>query len=221
MVKNTLLISSLFFFVISCDKKIEQKDNEFASTEMKSDSISSDDQNDGYEMNAEVTSSTNYESFIPNGYDVLQKTQGDLNNDGTTDMALVVKSQQEKPDEMPADDVPGRILILLVKDKAGKYSRAAENVQAILAKNEGGASSDDPFDKIEITPGKFSISHMGGASDRWNYDNVFSYDKASNAWFMTEKTTGSFNTMNPEVENMKTETPKDFGKINFVDFKGN
>ena len=221
MVKNTFLISSLFFFIIACDKKIEQKDTEFASTELKSDSISGEDENAGYEMNADVTASENYESFIPNGYELLQKAEGDINSDGTSDMVLVVKSQQEKEDEMPEVDVPGRILLLLVKDKTGKYSKAAENTQAILGKNEGGASSDDPFDNVTVKPGKFAINHMGGASERWNYENVFSYDKAANAWFMTEKNTVTFNTMNPEVENMKNESPKDFGKINFVDFKGN
>lgn len=218
MLKNTLLITSLFLLTTACNQKTEKTDTE-RSIGAKADSAT--DENAGYEMNADVTSSDNYESFIPNGYDVLQKAEGDLNNDGITDMALVVKSQQEKADEMPEDNVPGRILILLVKDKAGKYSRAAENTNAILAKNEGGASSDDPFDNITITPGKFSITHMGGASERWSYENVFTYDKAANAWLMTEKNTGSFNTMNPEVEDMKNETQKDFGKINFVDFKGN
>lgn len=140
MLKNTLLITSLFLLSVACNQKKEKVDTE-TSIEKTGDSITTDDENAGYEMNGEVTSSDNYETFIPNGYDVLQKVEGDLNNDGISDMALVVKSQQEKADEMPADDVPGRILILLVKDKEGKYSRAAENTQAILAKNEGGASS--------------------------------------------------------------------------------
>jgi hypothetical protein len=99
------------------------------------------------------------------------------------------------------------------------YSRAGENTSAILAKNEGGAASDDPFEGITISPGKFSITHMGGAAERWSEEDVFTYDKEANAWFLTEKNTGTFSTMNPEDESMKKETPKDFGKINFVDFK--
>lgn len=215
MMKIILLIAGLALFTTSCKKNTETS----AKTETKADTTSVEDENAGYEMNAEVNSSQNYEMLIPDGYDLLAKEEGDINNDGISDLVLVVKSQQEKPDEMPADDVPGRILMLLTKDKQGMYSRAAENTSAILAKNEGGASSQDPFDRVEITPGKFSIVHMGGAAERWSYEHVFTYDKAANAWFLTEKNTGSFSTMNPTEENMENETPKQFGKINFVDFK--
>lgn len=213
--KRTLLVASLILFASSCKKNIET----VTKNEIKTDTISVDDENAGYEMNAEITSSDNYEMFIPDGYDLLAKTEGDINNDSITDMVLVVKSQQEKAGEMPADDVPGRILLLLTKDANGKYARTAENANAIFAKNEGGAASEDPFEGITITPGKFAIAHMGGASERWSYEHVFTFDKAANAWFLTEKNTGSFSTMNPKDETMKKETAKDFGKINFVDFK--
>jgi hypothetical protein len=215
MYKTILLIASLSLISISCQKNAEQKSGE--KTENKV--ADSTDENAGYEINADVTSTENYEMLIPDGYDLLAKEEGDINNDGTSDMVMVVKSQQEKVDEMPADDVPGRILILLTKDAKGMYSRAGENTSAILAKNEGGAASDDPFEGITISPGKFSITHMGGAAERWSEEDVFTYDKAANAWFLTEKNTGTFSTMNPEDESMKKETPKDFGKINFVDFK--
>ncbi len=216
MKKTILLMACLVLITTSCQKNAETT----AKTETKSDTISADDENAGYEMNAEVTTSENYEMFIPDGHDLLAKTEGDINNDGISDLVMVVKSQQEKADEMPGEDVPGRILILLTKDSSGKYSRAGENTKAILAKNEGGAASDDPFEGITITPGKFAITHMGGAAERWSYEHVFTYDKAANAWFLTEINTGSFSTMNPQDETMKTETPKDFGKINFVDFEG-
>ncbi|MFC6267397.1 hypothetical protein [Frigoriflavimonas asaccharolytica] len=215
MMKTFLFVASLALVMSSCKKNAETS----AKVETKADTISVDDENAGYEMNAEVTTSENYEMFIPDGYDLLAKAEGDINNDGISDLVMVVKSQQEKADEMPGEDVSGRILILLTKDSKGMYSRAGENTNAILAKNEGGAASDDPFEGIEITPGKFNITHMGGAAERWSYEHVFTYDKAANAWFLTEKNTGSFSTMDPTAENMEKETPKQFGKINFLDFK--
>lgn len=215
MYKTFLLLASLSIISISCNKTTGEKTDEITQNKIGD----SADVDTSYEINAEVNSTENYEMLIPDGYDLLAKEEGDINNDGTADIVMVVKSQQEKADEMPADDVPGRILILLTKDSKGMYSRAGENSNAILAKNEGGASSDDPFDGITISAGKFSITHMGGASDRWNEEDVFTFDKSANAWFLTEKNTVNFSAMNPEVETMNTETPKDFGKINFLDFK--
>ena len=219
MMKSIVMLISLVFVSTACNQKTTEKTDESTATEKISDSLSGDDENAGYEMNAEVTSSSNYDLFIPDGDALLDKAEGDINDDGITDMILVVKNQQENADEMPGEDVPGRKLILLVKDSKGEYSRAGESSTAILAKNEGGAASDDPFEGVAITPGKFSITHMGGAAERWSYEHVFTYDKAANTWFLTEKNTGSFSTMNPEDETMETETPKQFGKINFVDFK--
>ena len=217
MKKNVFLITMLSIFTIACSQKTEEKTTESTGTEKKSDTVA--DENAGYELNAEVNSSKNYELLIPDGYEVLDKAEGDINKDGISDWVLVLKSQQEKADEMPGEDVPGRKLLLLVKDSKGEYSRAAESSTAILAKNEGGAGSDDPYQTIEIKPGQFTITHMGGAAERWSYAHTFTYDKAANAWFLTEKETGGFSTMDPKDESMKTETPKDFGKINFLDFK--
>lgn len=215
MMKTILLAASLVLFTTSCKKNTESAEK----TEAKTDTIATDDENAGYEMNAEVTTSENYEMFIPDGYDLLAKEEGDINNDGISDMVMVVKSQQEKADEMPADDVTGRILILLTKDAKGLYSRAGENTTVILAKNEGGVGSSDPFEGITISPGKFSVMQMGGAAERWSEEVVFTFDKAANAWFLTERNMGTFSAMHPENETMKKQTSKDFGKINFVDFK--
>lgn len=217
MYKILLVITSLSFFTVACSQNKEGNTTEAKAVNKVAETSEEDN---SYEINAEVNSSENYEMLIPDGYELLDKAEGDINNDGTSDMVLVVKSQQEKADEMPGEDVPGRILILLTKDSKGLYSRAAESSTAILAKNEGGASSDDPFQGVEAKPGQFSFTHMGGASERWSFEHTFTYDKAANAWFLTEIDKGSFDADNAANNNNVKETPKQFGKINFVNFKG-
>ncbi len=220
MYKITLLIASLCLMITSCNQKNENENADAIQEITPSDTITANDENAGYEINAEVTSTKNYDLLIPDGYMLLSKTEGDINNDGIADMILVVKSQQEKDDEPLGDTAPGRILRLLIKDAKGFYTIAAESTTAILAKNEGGANSDDPFQDIAIKPGQFTISHMGGASERWSYDHTFTYNKQANAWFLSEINTASFDADEAAKNQNTIETPKQFGKINFVDFKG-
>ena len=217
MYKIILFVASLALSTAACSQNKEG--NTTGITAEKQADVSADEDH-SYEINAEVTATDNYEMLIPDGYELLDKAEGDINNDCTLDLVLVVKSQQEKADEMPGDEVPGRKLLLLVKDKKGKYAVVAESSTAILAKNEGGASSDDPFQGVEAKPGKFSFTHMGGAAERWSFEHTFSYDKAANAWFLTEIDKGSFDADDAAKDNNVIETPKQFGKINFENFKG-
>ena len=219
MYKILIITAFACLFFTSCTPKNADKNPSVATTKL-SDSIADEDANDGYQINAEVTATKNYELLIPDGFTLLSKAEGDINLDEISDVVIVVKSQQEKDDEPLGDDAPGRIVRLLVKDAKGFYTMAAESTTAILAKNEGGASSDDPFQMIEIKPGQFTISHMGGAAERWSYDHTFTYNKKANAWFLTEINTGSYDADDAAKNNLTIETPKQFGKINFVDFKG-
>ena len=220
MYKNILLIASLSIFTVACSQKTEEKIVDSSTLEKKSDSTSAEDDNAGYEVNAEVTSAKNWDLLIPDGFVLLDKASGDINNDGIEDMILAVKSQQEKDEELIGEEAPERKLILLLKDSEGNYSVAAENSNAILRKNMGGAGSDDPYQSITTKPGQFSITHMGGSTERWTYRHTFAYDKANNAWFLSTIEQGDFDADNPTGGNKTTETPKKFGKINFTDFKG-
>lgn len=220
MYKNALLIACLSVFTIACSQKTEKKELETAKIENKKDTLADDDENAGYEMNAEVTSTKDYNQLVPDGFVIMDKAEGDINNDGTQDMLLVLKSQQEKDEELLGDDAPERMLRLLVKDANGMYSIAADNNNAIFKKNMGGAGSDDPYQSITVKPGQFSITHMGGSTDRWTYRHTFSYNKAANAWFLKTIEEGDFDAMDPKDAAQTIKTAKLFGEINFVNFKG-
>ena len=220
MYKNTLLVACLSVFTIACSQKTEKKELETTKTENKTDTLADDDENAGYEMNAEVTSTKDYNQLVPDGFVIMDKAEGDSNNDGTQDMLLVLKSQQEKDEELLGDDAPERMLRLLVKDANGMYSIAADNNNAIFKKNMGGAGSDDPYQSITVKPGQFSITHMGGSTDRWTYRHTFSYNKAANAWFLKTIEEGDFDAMDPKDAAQTIKTAKQFGEINFVNFKG-
>jgi len=39
---------------------------------------------------------SNYQSFVPKNWKILEKAQGDLNQDGQADLALIIEDRQSK-----------------------------------------------------------------------------------------------------------------------------
>jgi hypothetical protein len=221
MSKSPLFVAIFICFLIfACDSKATKNNVSNATTTPETDGISTIDSDDSYEINAEITSTKNYELLIPDGFLVVEKTEGDINNDGILDVVLALKSLQEKEEELLGDEAPERMVRLLVKDSKGFYAIAAESTRVLLKKNEGGAGFDDPFQGIEVSQGTFKITHMGGATDRWSYRHTFTYNKEKNAWFLTKVEEDLFDGNDPANDSKKIKTAKQFGKIDFADFKG-
>ncbi|HVE61571.1 MAG TPA: hypothetical protein VNA26_07115 [Chitinophagaceae bacterium] len=132
----------------------------------------------------------NIYSFIPENYDTLSLTKGDLNKDGFADAVLAVFHKMEKDDleNMNVDSVPPRLLIVLFGSKSG-YAEAAKSANALLCKYCGGVFGD-PFNGISIEKNVLRISHYGGSAWRWSSDHLFRFQK--NDFYLIGQTNYSY-----------------------------
>jgi hypothetical protein len=161
----------------------------------------------------------NIAAFIPNGYSIFDSTKGDLNLDALTDMILILKNNEE--DSVP-DDTVARPLLILTGQKDGSYKLEAKNDSVVYTADMGGAPTNEPFDKVVIHKGNFSVKHSGGAGHmQWESSFDFSYSPKDNNWYLSsaKNTTHiTFVSDGTESDASKTLTGKDFGKILFHDF---
>jgi hypothetical protein len=129
----------------------------------------------------------NLESFIPDGWKVLKKAEGDLNKDNLPDIAVVIQVEKKAGDS--SSEMP-RILFILFKEKNGTYKLNIQNGKAIFGEEDGGVFGD-PFSEIKIDRGSILIQFYGGSSDRWGYSFRFRYQ--NNGWFLIGATLSSGN----------------------------
>lgn len=120
------------------------------------------------------------ESFIPKGWRLLDKADGDLNTDKLVDTAAVIEQDRKWVVE-DFGSAPERILIILNKQKDGSYKMALSSINAILKADEGGIFGD-PYEDISIKNGVLTFSFYGGSNYRWGYTYKFRYQ--NNGWFM-------------------------------------
>ncbi len=121
--------------------------------------------------------SKNIYSFIPDNYDTLSLTNGDLNKDGLEDVvfALFHKMEKEDIENVNVDSIPSRLLIVLFGSKSG-YIKAVKSATALLCKYCGGVFGD-PFNGVSIAKNVLTISHYGGSAWRWSFDHKFRLQK--------------------------------------------
>jgi hypothetical protein len=134
------------------------------------------------------------EAFIPEGYDTIATTNGDLNKDKQNDVVLVLKSKEEDAEPKPpvegSEPIPpgARILLVLFKNASG-YSLAAKSDSAILCKDCGGIFGD-PFDAVMIEKGILIIHHYGGSAWRWS--STYKFRWQNNDFFLIGRTNHTY-----------------------------
>jgi hypothetical protein len=140
-------------------------------------------------------------AFIPKGFEVLNLSKGDINNDKLTDYILVCKNKKE------ADDggLP-RPMLLILQDGNEKYSVAKRNDKIIMCAGCGGIMGD-PFSGVEIKDGNFIIQHYGGSSWRWSKDATFRFDGKNN-WVLSNEKNISFHASEPEKTAREYSVPE-------------
>jgi uncharacterized protein YecT (DUF1311 family) len=132
------------------------------------------------------------ESFIPQGWQVLQSVQGDLNQDKRDDVAMVLAQLQEVQD-MEAE----RILLVLLQQADGSFQEAIETGKAILCRGCGGVFGD-PLESIAVDNGTLVITHYGGSRDRWGYVHRFRLQDGD--WYMIGRTETYHDTLSQKSE---------------------
>lgn len=184
------------------EKPVEQPQENIPEKPQVTEENKTKEEDEGY---------SDYTTFIPAGYEILMKEEGDLNQDNIKDMILVLKKKNETGEDY-------RPTLLLIKNKSNKYILAGRNDKTVYRSEDGGAFGD-PFGGITIKGGYFSMEHMGGSNDRWIRIITYKYNKADANWYLHKDGSESFYATDPDVITSSTIlTTKDFGKVSFRDF---
>lgn len=113
--------------------------------------------------------------FVPHGWFLKDKIEGDLNKDGLMDTALIIDEQ------VFADDpAPQRALVVLFS-KNGAWSFSASNDQLVFCATCGGMLGD-PLQKLAIDRGVLVIELYGGSRDRWGMTYRFRWQNGN--WYL-------------------------------------
>lgn len=150
----TLLLSSLVFY--SCNKRKDTPKS--PSTEVKKNSVQSSIQ----EKQELLKTGKQGSDFVPNEYEIQYETEGDLNQDGLADQALVLRKKD--------DSLAQRNIIVLLKNPDKTYRLFKTSRTVLPAEyNESGYKMHDPED-ISIENGVLNINLY----DIGPYGNQFS-----------------------------------------------
>ena len=125
-------------------------------------------------------------AFILPGYDTLklESAIGELNHDGWSDRALVLRPAAEDTATARSSELPPRVLLLLFGTPTG-YVLAGQSTKLILCKDCGGQF--EPLSGLTIAKGVLTVDQMGGGSERWSVSSKFRYQKG--AFYLIGETT--------------------------------
>lgn len=134
-------------------------------------------------------------SIIPTGWHILEKhdgklasVEGDLNQDGIMDKAVVIEGGEDKPTDSEYSGPP-RSLLIAFKNKDNTYTLSAKADNAIMLRDQGGVFGD-PFQDIKIDRGSIVLEFYGGSSSRWYMYYRFRYQ--NNGWYLIGATEGAY-----------------------------
>lgn len=131
--------------------------------------------------------------LVPSNWKLIDSTSGDLNQDLTADLALVLEYHEAISEKRAYGDAETalitefqqpRILAVYFKDqKTGLYQFALQNNHFILRAKEGGAIGD-PFRGLSIEQHNLSLNFEGGNIWRWKLNYSFQYKQQD--WILTK-----------------------------------
>lgn len=110
--------------------------------------------------------------FLPKGYVIFDKINGDLNEDGIEDQILIIKGTDTN--QIITDKYRGRLDrnrrgIIVLFNKGGHYELAAENHDCFSSENEPGGVYFAPELSIGINNGNFYVHYYHGRYGNWQY----------------------------------------------------
>ena len=155
--------------------------------------------------------------YIPEGYQALNATRGDLNQDAIEDVILIVKKRDEEKTSDMIEHPEKRPLFILTGQTDNSYKLAAKSDNAVLCVDCGGVMGD-PFMGVTIKKGYFSVEHYGGSAWRWTMIVTFKYSKTKKKWFLHKYGGDEFHVSEPDNTTTNVQSTKDFGVVAFEDF---
>ena len=114
----------------------------------------------------------NPQDFLPKGYVVFEKINGDLNKDGIDDCVLIIKATEKDSivknrfDEIVDRNRRGIIVLFNKKDH---YDLVIKNTNCFSSENEDGGVYFPPELSIEIKKGNLCFHYAAGRYGYWKY----------------------------------------------------
>lgn len=146
------------------------------------------------------TQGTSVEQFTPANWMIIDQVSGDLNNDGSEDLAVVFEYNKlvdetrvygDNSSAIIKETQKPRILAIFFKNKStGVLSLSTQNNDFILRSEEGGKLGD-PLQQIAIKDQQLYLRFQGGSEWRWELGYTFKFENKD--WFLTSAINLYFN----------------------------
>lgn len=118
--------------------------------------------------------------FVPSGYVLFEKVNGDLNKDGIEDWVLIIKGTDKNKivsDENRGNSDRNRRGIIILLNKSNQYEMVAKNYDCFSSENEDGGVYYPPELSVNIKNGNLYIHYAHGRYGYWQY--TFRYQNSN------------------------------------------
>ncbi len=146
------------------------------------------------------------QTIIPAKWKIIASTYGDLNQDQSEDLAIILeynlpitenRAYGDNDTELIKEFQRPRVLAVYFKDsKSNKYFLEMQNNNFILRESEGGEVGE-PFKKLKIENNSLNLGFEGGGLWRWKLNYVFKYQNKT--WELINADNTSYNPTSGEV----------------------
>ncbi|MGQ7947588.1 hypothetical protein [Flavobacterium sp. WC2509] len=110
--------------------------------------------------------------FLPKGYLISEKVNGDLNKDGIEDIILIIKGTSKSKiikDEYRGELDRNRRGIIVLFNKKDNFELASKNYDCFSSENEDGGVYFPPELSVEIKKGNLCVHYGHGRYGYWKY----------------------------------------------------
>ncbi len=146
------------------------------------------------------------QSITPQKWKVIATAYGDLNNDQTEDLSIILeynlqisenRAYGDNETEIIKEFQRPRVLAVYFKNsKSGNYVLEMQNNNFILRENEGGEVGE-PFKALEINNNTLSLAFEGGGLWRWKLNYEFKYQDKT--WALIKAKNTAYNPASGEL----------------------
>ena len=164
--KQTIYILA-FFLLTSCG----QSKSDHTTTPVSDTTTSNNNKID--QQNLAVEEKQNPTDFLPKGFVVFEKINGDLNKDGIEDCILIIKGTDRT--QIITDEYLGQLDrnrrgIIVLFNKNDRYELAVKNYNCFSSENEDGGVYFAPELSVEIKKGNLFVHYGHGRYGGWQYN---------------------------------------------------
>lgn len=107
---------------------------------------------------------------VPDGYFLMERINGDLDNDGVEEAIVAYNTAEVK--EGSFKNVERDLIVY--KKQAGTWIKWKSSLQALYGSRDGGMMGD-PYDNMSVENGILHIRHFGGSSWKWSVTDKYRY----------------------------------------------